>query len=183
MIHVFIGYDPREAIAYHVCANSMIRHSSEVLAITPLALANLKTYSETHTDGSNQFIYTRFLLPHLMGYAGWALFVDGDMLVRDDLAKLWALRDETKAVMCVHHDYKTKAGTKYLGAVNADYPRKNWSSVVLWNCGHPTSSDPIRRPACCTGRSARPASTNMPTRRWQPNGTARSCSPISACSG
>ena len=139
MIRVFIGFDPREAIAYHVCSNSIIRHSSEVVSITPLALPNLKTYSETHSDGSNQFIYTRFLLPSLMDYQGWALFIDGDMLLRDDIAKLWALRDETKAVMCVHHDYKTKAEVKYLGAPNQNYPRKNWSSVVLWNCGHPAN--------------------------------------------
>ncbi|WP_454287992.1 glycosyltransferase [Rhizobium arsenicireducens] len=139
MIKVFIGYDPREAIAYHVCANSMIRHASEVISFTPLALNNLKVYTETHSDGSNEFIYSRFLLPHLTDYSGWALFVDGDMLVRDDIAKLWAMRDETKAVMCVHHDYKTKASTKYLGSANVDYPRKNWSSVVLWNCGHPAN--------------------------------------------
>ena len=140
MIHVFIGYDPREAVAYHVCSNSLIRHSTEPLAISPLALKNLGSYAETHKDGSNQFIYSRFLLPHLMGYKGWALFVDGDMLLRDDVAKLWALRDESKAVMCVHHDYKTKMETKYLGAKNQNYPRKNWSSVVLWNCGHPANA-------------------------------------------
>ena len=139
MIRVFIGFDPREAVAYHVCSNSIIRHSSEVVSLTPLALRNLKTYSETHSDGSNQFIYTRFLIPSLMEYQGWALFIDGDMLLRDDIAKLWALRDETKAVMCVHHDYRTKAETKYLGSVNQNYPRKNWSSVVLWNCGHPAN--------------------------------------------
>jgi lipopolysaccharide biosynthesis glycosyltransferase len=71
-----------------------------------------------------------------MSHQGWALFIDGDMLVREDVAKLWALRDESKAVMCVHHTYKTKAKLKYLGSANLDYPRKNWSSVVLWNCGH-----------------------------------------------
>ena len=136
MINLFIGYDPREAVAYHVCANSVIRHASAPVAFTPLALKGLQGYAETHTDGSNQFIYSRFLLPHLMGYKGWAIFVDGDMLLRDDIAKLWALRDESKAVMCVHHDYKTKMETKYLGAKNQNYPRKNWSSVVLWNCGH-----------------------------------------------
>ncbi|MCB1398104.1 MAG: glycosyltransferase [Rhodobacter sp.] len=140
MINIFIGYDPREAVAYHVCANSFIRHASVPLSFTPLALKGLKGYTETHNDGSNQFIYSRFLLPHLMGYKGWALFVDGDMLVRDDIAKLWALRDESKAVMCVHHDYKTKMETKYLGAKNQNYPRKNWSSVVLWNCGHPANA-------------------------------------------
>lgn len=138
-IPVFIGYDPREAVAYHVCANSIIRHSSRPVSFTPLALDNLGEYTETHTDGSNQFIYSRFLLPHLMDYRGWAIFMDGDMVLRADIAELWALRDDGKAVMCVHHDYRTKAADKYLGAKNADYPRKNWSSVVLWNCGHPAN--------------------------------------------
>lgn len=137
MIRVFIGFDPREAVAYHVCANSIIRHSSQPVAFTALALKNLADYTETHSDGSNQFIYSRFLVPHLMNYQGWAMFMDGDMLVRDDIVKLWSLRDEGKAVMVVKHDYKTKANNKYLGSKNQDYPRKNWSSVVLWNCGHP----------------------------------------------
>ena len=137
MIPIFVGYDPRESIAYHVCSNSLLRQASQPLAITPLALQNLGHYQESHQDGSNQFIYSRFLVPHLMGYQGWALFIDGDMIVRDDIAKLWKLRDESKAVMCVHHNYKTKATTKYLGARNENYPRKNWSSVVLWNCAHP----------------------------------------------
>ena len=66
----------------------------------------------------------------------WAIFMDGDMLVRDDIEKLWALRDDSKAVMVVKHDYKTKMTEKYLGAKNENYPRKNWSSVILWNCGH-----------------------------------------------
>jgi lipopolysaccharide biosynthesis glycosyltransferase len=136
MIKIFIGYDSREAIAYHVCSNSIIRHSSNPVSITPLALNNLPLYREMHSDGSNQFIYSRFLVPHLMGYEGWALFIDGDMILRSDITELWDLRDDSKAVMCVHHDYKTKAEQKYLGAKNQNYPRKNWSSVVLWNCSH-----------------------------------------------
>src|SRR5215212_3157138 len=103
-----------------------------------LALGNLG-YRERHRDGSNQFIYSRFLLPHLTGYSGWALYIDGDMLLRADIAALWNLRNESKAVMCVHHDYRTRMRRKYLGAKNEDYPRKNWSSVVLWNCGHPAN--------------------------------------------
>jgi hypothetical protein len=136
MIRVFIGYDSREAVAFHVCVNSIIRHTSIPISVTPLALNNLLGYRETHTDGSNQFIYSRFLVPHLENYQGWAIFIDGDMLLRADVAELWALRDDSKAVMCVHHEYKTKVTRKYLGAANQDYPRKNWSSVVLWNCGH-----------------------------------------------
>jgi lipopolysaccharide biosynthesis glycosyltransferase len=136
MINIFIGYDHREAIAHHVCANSIIRHSSKPVSLTPLALQNMQDYQETHTDGSNQFIYSRFLVPHLMEYKGWAIFMDGDMLLRDDIEKLWELRDDTKAVMVVKHDYKTKMAEKYLGSKNENYPRKNWSSVILWNCGH-----------------------------------------------
>jgi hypothetical protein len=141
MIRVFIGYDSREAVVYHVCAQSIIRHTTEPVSLTPLALSTLSGYKERHSDGSNQFIYSRFLTPFVCEYKGWALFIDGDMLLRSDLSELWGLRDESKAVMCVHHDYKTKTQSKYLGSKNADYPRKNWSSVVLWNCGHPANRD------------------------------------------
>lgn len=140
MINIFIGYDHREAIAYHVCANSIIRQSSKPISLVPLALRNLQGYEEKHTDGSNQFIYSRFLVPHLMEYKGWAIFMDGDMLVRDDIVKLWEMRDDTKAVQVVKHNYKTKLSEKYLGSKNEDYPRKNWSSVILWNCGHPANA-------------------------------------------
>ncbi len=140
MIPIFIGYDPREAIAYHVCTNSIIRHSSQPVALSPLALNILKGYNEKHTDGSNHFIYSRFLVPHLMNYQGWAIFIDGDMILRDDIEQLWALRDDSKAVMVVKHDYKTRMPVKYLGSKNEDYPRKNWSSVILWNCGHPANA-------------------------------------------
>jgi lipopolysaccharide biosynthesis glycosyltransferase len=139
MIPIFIGYDTRETIAYHVCANSIIRHASVPVSISPLSLNLLKDYVETHTDGGNQFVYTRFLVPHLMNYQGWALFVDGDMIVADDIINLWNMRDDSKAVMIVKHNYKTKATQKYLGSKNEDYPRKNWSSVILWNCSHPAN--------------------------------------------
>ena len=134
IIPVFIGYDPREAIAYHVCANSIIRNSSRPVSIIPVALNLFKDYSETHTDGSNHFIYTRFLVPYLMSWTGSAIFIDGDMIVRGDIAELWDLREMDKDVMVVKHDYKTKMKEKYLGSKNEDYPRKNWSSVILWNC-------------------------------------------------
>lgn len=139
MINIFIGYDHREAIAYHVCVNSIIRHSSVPISVTPLALSTLRGYTENHTDGSNQFIYSRFLVPHFTNYSGWALFIDGDMLLREDISKLWELRDDSKAVMVVKHNYKTTKANKYLGSKNEDYPRKNWSSVILWNCSHPSN--------------------------------------------
>jgi lipopolysaccharide biosynthesis glycosyltransferase len=140
-IPIFIGYDPRESIAYHTCVNSIIRHASQPVAIMPLALNLLQGYNETHTDGSNHFIYSRFLVPHLMGFSDWAIFIDGDMILRDDIVKLWNLRELSMDVMVVKHDYKTRMTEKYLGSKNEDYPRKNWSSVILWNC----SSFPNRR--------------------------------------
>ena len=140
-IPIFVGYDPREAIAYHTCVNSIIRNSSIPVAIVPVALNLFREYSETHTDGSNHFIYTRFLVPYLMQHEGWAIFIDGDMIVRGDVAELWELREFNKDVMVVKHDYKTRRTEKYLGAKNEDYPRKNWSSVILWNC----NSHPNRR--------------------------------------
>lgn len=133
-IPVFVGYDPREAIAYHVCVNSIIRNASAPVAIVPVALNLFKDYTETHTDGSNHFIYTRFLVPWLMNWKGRAVFIDGDMIVRGDIVDLYNLLDLDKDVAVVKHDYKTKRSEKYLGAKNEDYPRKNWSSVIVWNC-------------------------------------------------
>jgi lipopolysaccharide biosynthesis glycosyltransferase len=133
-IPIFIGYDPREAIAFHTCVNSIIRHASQPVSIMPLALNNFQDYTETHTDGSNQFIYSRFLVPHLMDYQGQAIFMDGDMIVRGDIAELWAMKDLGKDVQVVKHDYKTRMPVKYLGSKNEDYPRKNWSSVMIFNC-------------------------------------------------
>lgn len=140
MIRLFVGYDPREAVAFDVFVASVIERSSLPVAVTPLALKNLRgAYEEEHSDGSNDFIYSRFLVPSLCNFNGWAIFADGDMLCRADIAELWQSRAPSKAVQVVKHDYKTKHATKYLGAKNEDYPRKNWSSVILWNCGHPAN--------------------------------------------
>jgi len=134
MIPIFIGYDPREAIVFHVCSNSIIRHASQPISIIPLALNLFKDYKETHKDGSNAFIYSRFLVPYLTGYKGYAIYIDGDMIIKDDIVKLWELRDMLKDVQVVKHDYKTRMPIKYLNSKNEDYPRKNWSSVIIWNC-------------------------------------------------
>lgn len=141
MIPIYVGYDPREAVAYHTFSQSVIERASMPVAFHPLSLGMLRTYEETHGDGSNQFIYTRFLVPALQDFGGWAIFVDGDMVCTRDIAELWAYRDPAYAVKVVKHaDYKTAHQFKYVGTtmetINASYPRKNWSSVILWNCGH-----------------------------------------------
>jgi lipopolysaccharide biosynthesis glycosyltransferase len=136
MIRLMVGFDQRESVAFHTFVQSVIDVTSVPVSVTPLVLSALPGYSETHTDGSNTFIYSRFLTPHLANYAGWAIFADGDMICRNDLKGLWDLRDDRYAVMVVKHDYQTKAHQKYLGNKNENYPKKNWSSVILWNCGH-----------------------------------------------
>lgn len=140
MIPICIGYDERESIAYHVLEQSIIDRTSTAVAIIPLAHSMLRGF-DGQRDGTNAFIYSRFLVPELMDYQGWAIYLDSDMLFRDDLVKLWDLRDESKAVMVVQHDYHTTHRRKLIGTPmeceNADYPRKNWSSMILWNCGHP----------------------------------------------
>ena len=134
IIPVFIGYDPREAVAYHTCVNSIIRHASQPVSIVPMALNLFRDYTETHTDGSNEFIYSRFLVPWLMNFSGHAIFIDGDMILRADIAELWNMRSSVCDVQVVKHDYQTRQPVKYLGSPNENYPRKNWSSVILWNC-------------------------------------------------
>jgi lipopolysaccharide biosynthesis glycosyltransferase len=136
-INLVVGFDQREAIAYHVFCQSIIEKSSLPVNFLPLAVNTLRDYSEKHSDRSNDFIYSRFLTPYLHNFTGWAIFADGDMICQSDIKELWDLRDETKALLVVKHDYQTKKNVKYLGNINENYPRKNWSSLILWNCGHP----------------------------------------------
>lgn len=138
-VTVVVGFDQREAIAYHTFCQSVLEKASIPVQFIPLAENTLSGYKETHTDGSNRFIYSRFLTPYLTGFSGWAIFADGDMVCQTDIKELWSLIDETKAVQVVKHDYQTKAHVKYLGNKNENYPRKNWSSLILWNCGHPAN--------------------------------------------
>ncbi|XP_009380374.2 protein CDI [Musa acuminata AAA Group] len=137
---VFIGYDPREDVAYQVCRRSLLRRSSVPLSVHPIRQADLRAaglyWRPRGPTESTEFSFTRFLTPYLAGHRGWALFVDCDFLFLHDPAALFALRDPSFAVMCVHHDYAPSETTKMDGAVQTVYPRKNWSSLVLYNCAH-----------------------------------------------
>ncbi len=141
MRKIYVGYDPREAAAFHVFNQSVIENSSVPTCVIPLHQAQLGM--DGQQDGTNAFIYSRYLVPALQNYRGWALFVDGDMVVNADIKELFELIDPKYAVMVVKHDYKTNSPRKYKGSPlesdNLNYPRKNWSSVVLWNCGHPSN--------------------------------------------
>lgn len=144
MIRIFIGYDPRESIAYHVLSHSILRRASAPVSITPLVLPQLSLIHTRPRDPlqSTDFSFTRFLVPYLCGFEGWAIYMDCDMLCMDDTAKLWALRDDFYNVMCVKHNYEPREETKFLGAAQTVYLRKNWSSLMLFNCARCTALSP-----------------------------------------
>jgi lipopolysaccharide biosynthesis glycosyltransferase len=137
---VFIGWDSREDIAFKVCRESMARHSSLWLDIKPIKQNEMRERSLYWRDhdplSSTEFTFTRFLVPYLAGYEGWALFCDCDFLFREDIGTLEDYMDGSKAVYVVKHNYEPTEKTKMDGAVQTQYPRKNWSSFMLINCGH-----------------------------------------------
>ena len=136
MIRVFIGYDPAEAVAFSVLAHSIHTHASRPVAITPIMLSQLTPIHTRprHQLASTEFSFSRFLTPFLCDYSGWAIFMDCDMLVRADIKELWELRDERYAVQVVKHDHRPEHAVKFLGQPQTRYEKKNWSSVMLFNC-------------------------------------------------
>ncbi|HKA42728.1 MAG TPA: glycosyltransferase [Burkholderiales bacterium] len=135
MIRVYIGYDEREAIAYHVLSHSIQRLASEPVTIASLRLSQLKGLltRERHPLQSTEFSFSRFLTPYLSDYGGWSIFMDCDMVMLDDIAGLWRQRDERYAVMVVKHVHVPKGTVKFLGEKQTKYEKKNWSSVILFN--------------------------------------------------
>jgi hypothetical protein len=135
VIPVFIGFDTREAVAFSVLSHSIQRHATHPVSITPLMLTQLEgTFRrDKHPLQSTEFSFSRFLTPHLSGYDGWSVFMDCDMLMREDIANLWALRDERYAVMVVKHVHLPRETEKFLGMPQSKYEKKNWSSVMLFN--------------------------------------------------
>ena len=149
---VWIGYDPREAEAFAVARHSIRRLSGNVpvypLVLEDLREAGLYKRPTSKRDGklydaisehpmATEFAISRFLVPRLA--RGWAVFMDCDVLARADIAQLFAEADDKYAVMCVKHDHKPKDGVKMDGQAQTRYQRKNWSSVMLFNCDHPSN--------------------------------------------
>jgi hypothetical protein len=137
VLNVYIGYDPREQVAFYTLAHSILRRSSIPVSIAPVMRRQLKhlyTRARGPTE-STEFSLTRFLVPALAGYRGWSLYMDCDMLCRVDIAELAAEieRQPDKAVLVCKHDYEPRPGLKMLNQVQTKYPRKNWSSLMLFN--------------------------------------------------
>jgi lipopolysaccharide biosynthesis glycosyltransferase len=135
-LQIYIGYDPRESVAYHTLVQSLMDNSSKPLAITPINLRSLNFNRPRDPKQSTDFAFTRFLVPYLSGYRGASLFMDSDILCTGDIAELFDERDSWCAVQVVKHDYTPKTQTKFLGNAQTVYEKKNWSSVMLFNNFH-----------------------------------------------
>ena len=135
MISLFVGFDERESVGFHVFQYSLLKHATKPVACTPLSNLGL-------AEGSNHFTYSRFMVPYLMGFRGHAIFADGsDMLMLGDITELAKHYDKSKAVQVVKHpDYQSTNARKYIGTEmecdQTNYPRKNWASVMIINCNH-----------------------------------------------
>lgn len=153
---IWIGWDPREAAAFAVARASCKRRLTRPIPIKGLVLDDLKEaglyrrpteYRASAADKpimwdvisdapmSTEHANARFLVPHLAG-TGWALFMDGDMLVRGNLARVFEDLDSSKAVYCVQHRHEPPPGIKMDGQTQTRYARKNWSSMMVINCDH-----------------------------------------------
>ena len=139
----FIGYDSKEDIAYRVCKQSLLKNSTIDINVLALKLYELisKGYYKRSIDplASTEFTYSRFLVPFLMNFNGWAVFCDCDFLFFKDVTKLFDGLSDDKAVYCVQHDYTPKEKHKMDGQQQTIYPRKNWSSFIVFNCSHPSN--------------------------------------------
>jgi|TARA_R110000796_G_scaffold137009_1_gene253077 hypothetical protein len=157
-VTIYVGYDQREDTPYRILEESIRRHSSKAVNIIPIkqeALRTIGLYSRDYTTSiignsiqkidtndkkpfSTDFSFTRFLVPHLNLFSGWALFIDCDMFFRSDVMELFdTYNDPEVALYTVEHNYKPTQSIKMDNQQQGQYNMKNWSSVMLWNCSHP----------------------------------------------
>ena len=133
-MRVFIGFDPCEIVAFNVFAHSIWERASKPVSITPVRLEQLPMSRDWHPKQSNDFAFSRWLVPWMCGYEGWAVFADCDMLALADFNELEGYCDSRYAVRVVKHSHEPENAEKYLGRPQTRYRRKNWSSFILFNC-------------------------------------------------
>lgn len=139
-LKIYVGYDTREDIAWQVCRHSLLRHASSEIEIYPLKQASLRElglYTRPADKAATQFSLTRFLVPYLAAHDGWTIFVDCDFLFTTDIMELTRQASRDKAIHVVQHDYTPVNQVKMDGQAQTVYPRKNWSSFILFNNAHP----------------------------------------------
>lgn len=133
MLRIFVGFDQNETVAYHVLCNSILRQASGPVSFTPVNKRNIPEFLRSKEDGSTEFSFSRFLTPYLSGYTGQSIFMDCDMLVIGDIYDVLQHCDMRHDVFVVKHDYTPKTASKFLGHAQHVYPKKNWSSMMIFN--------------------------------------------------
>ncbi len=131
---IFIGWDSRFPEPADVLRHSLIRHATIPLQISYLNLAELGLRREHDPLASTEFTYSRFLVPHLCGFEGKAVFMDNDMVCLGDIKELDDLGMQDLALRVVKHDHTPTDSVKMNGCKQTCYPRKNWSSLMIMNC-------------------------------------------------
>ena len=147
MYNIYIGFDSSnygQEIAWEVCKRSILKNCSniskiKIIKLEKKELINKGIFTRTDKDGSTEFTYTRFLVPYLNNYKGFAIFVDSDFLWECDILDLFEKYVSYEcAVSCVKHKYTKCNGNLKMGGEKQEwYPRKNWSSLMVFNCEHP----------------------------------------------
>lgn len=155
-LSAWVGFDPREAACYAVCRHSIRRRLTAPIPVTGISMTHAREqglYSRpterrnaqlwdaiSNAPMSTEFAITRFLTPHLAGN-GLALFMDCDIMARENVMRLfeYVQQDAPKAVWCVKHHFDPPEGVKMDGQMQTRYARKNWSSVMLFDCDHPAN--------------------------------------------
>ena len=137
-IQIFIGFDYRERAATNVLIDSLYNNSKIPISITPLVTSQLRKqklyWRERDENQSTDFSFTRFLVPYIMNYQGWAVFMDCDMLCRTDISELSNFYDDKFSLLCVKHNHIPTEKVKFQGEKQTSYPKKNWSSFMIFNC-------------------------------------------------
>ncbi len=135
-VPIYIGFDHREPEAFEVCRYSILKYCPNA-RVFQLDHKNLSYYHRPDDPlATTEFCYTRFLVPHISGYKGMAMFVDCDFLFREPISHLLDHINPLYALSCVHHDYRPTETTKMDNKPQTQYPRKNWSSLMIFNCEH-----------------------------------------------
>lgn len=148
-LQVYIGFDTRnygQTLAYEGCKRSILANLNKEKYNVEIHQLNLKELTEKklmYRDfdplASTEFTYTRFLAPYLNGFKGRALFCDSDFIWNCCVSEAFDYLKEGQAVACVQHDYTPHANVKMDGRTQTVYPRKNWSSMLVFNCEHPST--------------------------------------------
>lgn len=148
----YIGWDEREAAAWNVAHRTLLSSSGlfgERLDSARLAAHGLLTRTSDHRGGqdydlvsnapkSTRFAVSRFLTP-ILCQSGYALFTDCDVVFLADVHAMLGEIEPGKAVYVVKHDHRPREHWKMVNQAQTAYPRKNWSSVMLFDCDHPAN--------------------------------------------